>query len=255
MVSPETNDTVSGNFSTIPPATVAGAGLIISITDTIRSFLTTASTDSRLPEDLRDLSSSLIMHSTVPYKSLKTIWFGSECETRPDVSSLLYGSTFVFTSPKPREKSEELKLRLMKLEEAAERKAYEELVKDITPRKSVEEPFSSYKDQLGFEKLPNVDMNWCSVTVTISNSEYMERVSDLLITCRAYNVHWVLTWICSIQSLFSHSPAMSAAGGILGLVGAMLVETLLFIVRSSNQDRRSPSPTSPSSTLRIKKDQ
>ncbi|KAK4400500.1 hypothetical protein Sango_1156100 [Sesamum angolense] len=221
MVS-ETND----NFSTIPPATVTGGGLIISITDTIRSFLTTASTDSRLPEDLRDLSSSLIMHSTVPYKSLKTIWFGSECETRPDVSSLLSGSTFVFTSPKPREKSEELKLRLKKLEEAAERKAYEELVKDITPKKGVEEPFSSYKDQLGF------------------------------------GLHVVLTMFtgyllgyAAFRALFSHSPAMSAAGGILGLVGAMLVETLLFIVRSSNQDRRSPSPTSPSSTLRIKKDQ
>lgn len=43
-------------------------------------------------------------------------------------------------------------MRLKKLEEAAERKAYQELVKDITPRKSVEEPFSSYKDQLGFGK-------------------------------------------------------------------------------------------------------
>lgn len=41
-------------------------------------------------------------------------------------------------------------IRLRKLEEAAERKAYDELVKDITPKKSVEEPFSSYKDQLGF---------------------------------------------------------------------------------------------------------
>lgn len=41
-------------------------------------------------------------------------------------------------------------MRLRKLEEVAERKAYDELVKDITPRKGVEEPFSSYKDQLGF---------------------------------------------------------------------------------------------------------
>ena len=36
------------------------------------------------------------------------------------------------------------------LEEAAERKAYHELVKNITPRKPVNEPFSSYEDQLGF---------------------------------------------------------------------------------------------------------
>lgn len=43
-------------------------------------------------------------------------------------------------------------MRLKKLEEAAERKAYEQLVKDIAPKKGVEEPFSSYKDQLGFGK-------------------------------------------------------------------------------------------------------
>lgn len=47
-------------------------------------------------------------------------------------------------------KSEELKARLRTLEELAEKKAYQELVKDIAPKKDVEEPFSSYKDQLGF---------------------------------------------------------------------------------------------------------
>ena len=46
--------------------------------------------------------------------------------------------------------SEELKQRLKKLADMAERNAYEELVKDITPRKTANEPFSSYKDQLGF---------------------------------------------------------------------------------------------------------
>lgn len=46
--------------------------------------------------------------------------------------------------------SEELKARLRKLEEAAERNAYAELVKDIAPNKGADEPFSSYKDQLGF---------------------------------------------------------------------------------------------------------
>lgn len=46
--------------------------------------------------------------------------------------------------------SEELKARLRKLAEIAEKKAYEELVKDIKPKKDVDEPFSSYKDQLGF---------------------------------------------------------------------------------------------------------
>nr|GFC36403.1 uncharacterized protein [Tanacetum cinerariifolium] len=42
----------------------------------------------------------------------------------------------------------------------------------------------------------------------------------------------------SSQALFGHSPVMHAAGGILGLVLGMLVETLLFIIRASSQDRK-----------------
>lgn len=36
----------------------------------------------------------------------------------------------------------------------------------------------------------------------------------------------------------------SAAGGILGLVCGMLVETLLFIIRSSNHDNKSSATAS-----------
>ena len=43
-----------------------------------------------------------------------------------------------------------MKERLRKLKEIAERKEYQELVKDITPKKDYYEPFSTYKDQLGF---------------------------------------------------------------------------------------------------------
>ncbi|KAL6547998.1 hypothetical protein OROHE_009703 [Orobanche hederae] len=221
----ETNDSPKFPTSFTSPATATNGGLIISLTDTIHIFLTEASTDSHLSKDLRDLSSSLIMHSTIPCQSLKTIWFGSRRETRPDLSSLLSGANFIFTSPKPREKSEDLKVRLKRLEEAAERKAYQELVKDVTPKKDVEEPFSSYKDQLGF------------------------------------GLHVVLTMFtgyllgyAAFRALFGSSPAMNAAGGILGLVGAMLVETFLFILRASYQDRPSPTGSS-SSTLKIKKNQ
>lgn len=49
-------------------------------------------------------------------------------------------------------KSEELKARLRQLAERAERDEYRELVKDILPKSSATEPFSSYKDQLGFGK-------------------------------------------------------------------------------------------------------
>ncbi|CAK9173410.1 unnamed protein product [Ilex paraguariensis] len=53
-----------------------------------------------------------------------------------------------------------------------------------------------------------------------------------------------LVGYAAFRALFGHSPAMSAAGGILGLVCGMLVETLLFIVRSSSQDLRPKSSTS-----------
>ncbi|XP_057480154.1 uncharacterized protein LOC130767342 [Actinidia eriantha] len=190
-------------------------GLTITNTETIRSFLTAASNDPLLPQDLRKTASDLSTRPSVPYKSLRSVWFGSEPSTRPDLLRLFSGSDFVFASPKPREKSEELKARLRKLEELAERKAYDELVKDITPKKGTDEPFSSYKDQLGFG---------LHVVLTMFTG--------------------YLVGYAAFRALFSHSPVMNAAGGILGLVCAMLLETLLFIIRSSNQDLRPPSSPS-----------
>ncbi|KAG8378271.1 hypothetical protein BUALT_Bualt08G0120200 [Buddleja alternifolia] len=342
----EKDDVVPPSVTSQPSSAgtaVTGGGLIISTTDAIRSFLAAASTDSHLSKDLRDLSTSLTRDSSssssLPYQSLKTIWLTSQPTIRPHLSSLLSGSNFIFTSPKPREKSEELKVRLKKLEEVADRKAYQELVKDITPKNSVEEPFSSYKDQLGFGihflyfisffsiflSYDNVCFSFRFVFICIG---FMERSGKFVVfssqertsyvglsTCKCHylrfdlrglrlrltemvttkegdtgviaerfglcaaivvfpdavgsqqylhhltGLHVVLTMFtgyffgyAAFRALFSHSPAMSAAGGILGLVIGMLVETLLFIVRYSDQERPSPSSTS-SSRLKIKKNQ
>lgn len=97
----------------------------------------------------------------------------------------------------------------------SERNAYAELVKDITPRKDINEPFSSYKDQLGFG---------LHVVVT-------------MFTC-------YLVGYAAFRALFNHSPVMNAAGGILGLVIGMLVETLIFIIQASRFDLKSSSSTS-----------
>ncbi|CAN7139663.1 hypothetical protein HID58_038147 [Brassica napus] len=203
-------------------------GLIISVTEPLRSFLASACDDRRLSEELRDIASDLRSRNTVPYKLLRAIWTGSDPSTRPALLGLFSGSGFVFTSPKPREKSEELKLRLLKLREIAERKEYAELVKDITPRKQVEEPFSSYKDQLGFG---------LHVGLTMFTG--------------------YLVGYASFRALFNRNPALSAAGGILGLVLAMLVETLLFIIKTSKDDQIQSSNSSSSSsfTPTIKKNQ
>ncbi|VFQ98872.1 unnamed protein product [Cuscuta campestris] len=189
---------------------VNDGGLVISATDSIHSFLSASTKDPDLTQDLRDIAGALSPRPSLPYRALRSIWIGSNPSRRPELVSLLSGSGFVFSSPKPREKSEELKARLRKLAEASERKAYEELVKDITPKKKVEEPFSSYKDQLGFG------------------------LHVVLIMFTGFLVGYA-----AFTALFSHSPVMSAAGGILGLVVGMLVETLLFIVRTSSLDGRS----------------
>ncbi|XP_065855089.1 uncharacterized protein [Euphorbia lathyris] len=186
-------------------------GLNISSTEPIRSFLLSATKEETLSLQLQDLASDLIPQTNLPYNSLRTIWIASQPSTRPHLTSLLSGSEPIFISPKPREKSEELKARLRKLEELAERKAYQELVKDITPKKDDNQPFSSYKDQLGFG------------------------LHVALIMFTGYLVGYA-----AFRALFGRSPAMSAAGGVLGLVGGMLVETFLFIITTSRRQDAKP---------------
>ncbi|KAL5710398.1 hypothetical protein ACHQM5_020963 [Ranunculus cassubicifolius] len=190
-------------------------GLIIANNDTIRSFLHNSIQNPNLTSELREIASNLSSQPSLPYKSIRTLYFASPSSTKPNLKHLFNGSDFVFSSPKPREKSEELKVRLKKLEDLAERKAYDELVKDITPRKDVAEPFSAYKDQLGFG------------------------LHVLLTMFTGYVAGYF-----AFRALFNHSAVMNAAGGILGLIIFMLVETFLFIIRTSNQDVTTSSTTS-----------
>ncbi|PKU68738.1 hypothetical protein MA16_Dca014208 [Dendrobium catenatum] len=48
----------------------------------------------------------------------------------------------------------------------------------------------------------------------------------------------------AFRALFNHSAVLHAAGGILGMVCGMLLETVLFIIRASGQDLLSSNSTS-----------
>ncbi|KAG2410610.1 uncharacterized protein HKW66_Vig0012750 [Vigna angularis] len=82
-------------------------------------------------------SFDLLLQSEVPYAPLRAAWMASDPCTKPEFFWALVSSS-------PALSPEKVKI-------LAERKAYQELVKDIAPPKDVLEPFSSYKDQLGFE--------------------------------------------------------------------------------------------------------
>ncbi|KAF3677307.1 putative NADH dehydrogenase [ubiquinone] 1 alpha subcomplex subunit 1-like [Capsicum annuum] len=310
MTSPENNASTPRATATSTVDGGVNAGLIISTTETIRSFLAGASSEIELSDDLKKLASSLSDHQTVTYKHLRSIWVGSDPSTRPDLMRLLSGSNFVLCSPKPREKSEELKARLRKLEEALERKAYDELVKDITPKKAVDEPFSSYKDQMGFglnelfvfhyewtvlvrknvdppskrflaklllDLLKNLMVEvtnfsksqWYILALSNECQHTYKQIPQSLhywamqkqVKFAVRGLHVALTMFTgylvgyyAFRALFSHSPAMSAAGGILGLVIGMLVETLLFIIRTSSIDKK-PARKATSFTTKQKKNQ
>ncbi|CAA6669651.1 unnamed protein product [Spirodela intermedia] len=180
------------------------SGLVIAMNKHISSFLLSAAKEPNLSADLQELASVLSLQNSISYRSLRTIWLNSLPSTRPPLRHLISSSEFVLQSPKPREKSEELKERLRNLGEMGERKAYRELVKDIVPKEEPSEPFSSYKDQLGFG------------------------LHVVLIMFTGY-----LVGFAAFRALFNHSAVMNAAGGILGLVCGMLLETTLFIIRTS----------------------
>lgn len=79
-------------------------GLVITVTESLRSFLLSASNDRRLPQELRELAFTLSSRTNAPYKQIRSIWIVSDVDTRPGLISLFSGSNFVFPSPKPREK-------------------------------------------------------------------------------------------------------------------------------------------------------
>uniref|UniRef100_A0A0D9YPI8 Uncharacterized protein n=1 Tax=Oryza glumipatula TaxID=40148 RepID=A0A0D9YPI8_9ORYZ len=163
------------------------------------------------------MASGLVVAATDPLRAFLASAAASydlPADLRDLASSLAARSAVPYRSlrdicPKPRDKSDELKARLDKLREMQERKEYAELVRDVAPPAKEDSPelFSSYKDQIGFG------------------------LHVVLIMFTGYLVGFV-----AFRALFNNSPVMNAAGGILGLVGGMLMETVLFIIRSSSKE-------------------
>ena len=85
-------------------AGTAAPGLVVTVTDPIRSFLSFAAGSPDLSDDLRGLASALSSERAVPYRSIRAIWCADCSRGRPPLRQLLQGAQFVLSSPKPREK-------------------------------------------------------------------------------------------------------------------------------------------------------
>lgn len=190
----ESQEEVSSS-STTSALSSSSPGLLLSCTPTIHKFLSSCSSSS---------ASQYVEADPVPYTLLRDLWLQCPPHSRPSLRQLLAGSAFVFRSPQPRQKSEELLARLEKLQDMVDRKAYNDIVKDVARNEEEPEYFSSFKDQLGLG---------LHVIVTMFTG--------------------YLVGYAFFRSQFAGNPVLHAAGGIVGMVIGMLVETLLFIIRSS----------------------
>lgn len=97
-------NTGSGSFQKMKGEAQKPTGLVVSATELIRSFLSTASEDPHLSPELQQIASDLLSQHNVPYKSLRAIWFASQPTTRPTLIQLFSGSDFIFATPKARHK-------------------------------------------------------------------------------------------------------------------------------------------------------
>ncbi|KAG0564334.1 hypothetical protein KC19_8G102100 [Ceratodon purpureus] len=185
-------------------------GLVLRSCPNIQSLLSTAARSQVLSSELRDAALQYVEADVVPYPVIRDVWVQLTPGYGVPFHQVLAGSSFVLESPKPREKSKELKDRLARLQELADKKAYSELVKDVTnnDRHEDREYFSSYKNSLGFG------------------------LHVLVIMFTGYMFGYAI-----VRSQFPDYPAMHAAGGVLGLIAGMLVETILFITRTSMAEK------------------
>jgi len=185
-------------------------GLVLHSCSNIKSLLSAASKSQLLSSPLRDAAAHYLEAPVIPYPVIRDIWVQLTPGYGVPFHQVLAGSSFVLESPKPREKSKELKERLAKLQENAEKQAYSKLVKDVVKHEEDREYFSSYKNSLGFG------------------------IHVLFIMFTGYMLGYAL-----VRSQFPDSPAMHAAGGVFGLIVGMFVETILFITRVSMTEKRS----------------
>eukprot|EP00243_Klebsormidium_subtile_P002718 TRINITY_DN15511_c0_g1_i2.p1 TRINITY_DN15511_c0_g1~~TRINITY_DN15511_c0_g1_i2.p1 ORF type:complete len:194 (+),score=48.62 TRINITY_DN15511_c0_g1_i2:268-849(+) len=188
-------------------------GLVFKQTPKIRDLLSDAIALPSLPSEIGAQLVPLLDDDSalVPYPLLRTICQSIREEEKdragPYLHQVLQGASPHLVSPAPRQRSKALEARLAKLRIEAEEREYAELVRDVTKKQREEAervPFATYKEQLGLG---------LHVIFTMGTGY----------ACGYY----------FLRALFPHDYTLHQLGGVLGIMLGMLLETLLFIIRSA----------------------
>ncbi|CAL8469465.1 g9006 [Coccomyxa elongata] len=192
------------------------AGLLLEKTSHVEQFLRDVVSDSTLPEDVRILADSMLEESDrvsyISWKLLKEVamavkerWGDAR---KPWLHRICAGSSLVLKPPKPRVKSAALQARLALLQRQLEQKQYDAMVHDITTAEREAEAKSegcivTYKAQL------SVGLHIVVMMGTFFAAGYLG------------------------VSYLSTDPMHHVVGGLVGMICAMLMETVLLIIRTT----------------------
>ncbi|CAI5466179.1 unnamed protein product [Closterium sp. Yama58-4] len=191
---------------------------------------------SELPAKFKQYSSTAD-GDAIPYAVIRAAWSALrerhilDLSDRSDPSEASGCHVLLPAPPEPPKKSAELEARLAELREAEEQRRYRELVRDVVPKGAKgrratgagggvddEEDYggqggssylASYSEQLGFGM----------------------HVVGVMFTCYLLG-HY------AASALIRDQPALHPVGGAVGLIFGMLLETTLFIIRTTQLEKQ-----------------
>lgn len=186
--------------------------LAFKITDRLQEFLETAAQHECLPSELRDKASKLQGESSVPWRALEELCSavrstGASRNVGPWLHDICVGAVFNLEAPKPRQKSPELIKRLEELQGKLDDQQYRKMVQGVARRE--------FAAQETFTLLP---------TFRLQASFAIQVILTMA-------VFYILGH--SAGKAVSDEQVVHALGGVAGLAFGLLMETVLWMIRSS----------------------
>eukprot|EP00884_Botryococcus_braunii_P004676 jgi/Botrbrau1/14209/Bobra.0291s0014.1 len=186
------------------------SGVLLRKSPLFESLLQDVITNTSVDAETRVAAESLISEEHIPWTKFRTVFQAARqaklCNGALQQACREGG--IVLPSPVPRQRSPQLVERLAHLQKTLEQQKYDRMVQDVTAaeraaQEAKESAFVTYKQQLGFG------------------------VHVLVMMGTLYAVGHAAV------STATHNKALRPVGGLIGMILAMIVETLLYIIRTN----------------------